>query len=180
MKLSNFFTLAQLSVTQTGLSNTPTDERTLKNLANLASLLDDVTRKVGPFTVVSAYRSPEVNRRVGGSSTSLHLQGLAADVFPTIQNLPTFYQRLYEIKDSFGELYLKPDQGTVHLTVPLPGLVGRVRILKDGQYRAFNQAEIMEYGLSAPVIAGQTNMWVWGALVLTFGGGVFLWLTGKK
>lgn len=44
--------------------------------------LEDLRRKSYPqgLTIVSGYRCPTVNKRVGGSSTSLHMRGLAADI----------------------------------------------------------------------------------------------------
>lgn len=44
-------------------------------------LLDPIRESIGrPILINSGYRSPEHNRRVGGSPTSDHLRGLAADI----------------------------------------------------------------------------------------------------
>src|SRR5690606_26468165 len=45
-------------------------------------LLEPVRASVGPLRVTSGYRRPGVNSAVGGSSTSAHLTGWAADVVP--------------------------------------------------------------------------------------------------
>jgi Uncharacterized protein conserved in bacteria len=51
---------------------------------NLRRLCDHVLQPLrdalGPVTVLSGYRPPEVNRLVGGASTSQHTQGFAADI----------------------------------------------------------------------------------------------------
>lgn len=83
MYLTPHFTLDELTVSQTaerqGLDNTP-DERALANLKRLALLLETVRLRLGrPIIVTSGYRSPEVNRAVGGARTSQHLTGCAAD-----------------------------------------------------------------------------------------------------
>ena len=84
MQLSEHFTLEELTVSETaarkGLDNTPTGEA-LANLTRLAAFLEDVRELLGkPIHVNSAYRAPEVNASVGGSKTSFHCLGLAADL----------------------------------------------------------------------------------------------------
>lgn len=74
------FTIAELTVTNTGLANTPNADQ-LANIERLAATLERVRRVLGgkPLIVTSAFRSPAVNRAVGGSPTSAHVHGLAAD-----------------------------------------------------------------------------------------------------
>ena len=80
MKLSKNFTLAELTKTSTGLPNALP-----KHLeGNIQSLVDNVLQPVrdalGVIIVTSCYRSPEVNKAIGGSSTSQHCLGQAADL----------------------------------------------------------------------------------------------------
>lgn len=65
-----------------GLSNSvPLDSAIHHNLIHLCKLvLQPLRQVVGPVTVISGYRSPEVNRLVGGSKNSQHTRGLAADI----------------------------------------------------------------------------------------------------
>ena len=84
MQLSEHFTLEELTVSEAaarqGLSNEPTGGA-LENLKRLAEFLEDVRALVGkPIRINSAYRSPEVNAAVGGSKTSQHCFGCAADI----------------------------------------------------------------------------------------------------
>ena len=84
MKLSEHFTLEELTVSETaarkGLDNTP-DNDALFNLKRLALFLEDVRTAVGRgVRINSAYRAPEVNASVGGSKTSQHCKGQAADI----------------------------------------------------------------------------------------------------
>jgi len=55
-----------------------------KNLRLVARKLEELERECAPtIWVHSAYRSPGVNRAVGGANSSRHLEGLAADIsFP--------------------------------------------------------------------------------------------------
>ena len=80
MTLSKNFTLAELTKTSTGLPNALP-----KHLeGNIQSLVDNVLQPVrdalGVIIVTSCYRSPEVNKAIGGSSTSQHCLGQAADL----------------------------------------------------------------------------------------------------
>jgi uncharacterized protein YcbK (DUF882 family) len=76
-----YFTLKELTKTATGLPNTP-DEEAIKNLEFLVEKILDPVRELwgAPITVNSGYRSPEVNRAVGGVATSQHLKGEAVDI----------------------------------------------------------------------------------------------------
>lgn len=85
MRLSNYFTLAEMTTTSQPYDNTPTDHQVL-HLKRLAYELDKLRERVGPLRVSSGYRSPRVNEAVGGSSTSKHMDGLAADVVPILSS----------------------------------------------------------------------------------------------
>lgn len=84
MNLSAHFTLAELTHSQTadrlGLDNDPPPE-VVENLRKLALGLEMVRALIGaPIHVSSGYRSPAVNRAVGGSRNSQHMTGQAADI----------------------------------------------------------------------------------------------------
>src|SRR3990167_3933552 len=82
-RLSNNFSLEELTHSETatrkGLDNTP-DAETVANLTELALALESVRGLLGcPLHISSGYRSPKVNAAVGGSSSSAHCRGMAAD-----------------------------------------------------------------------------------------------------
>lgn len=85
MQLSKHFTLAELTASNTatrlGLSNQPTPEA-LQQLQRTAQMLERVREQLGgrPIVVSSGYRNSEVNRAVGGVTSSDHMQGMAADI----------------------------------------------------------------------------------------------------
>ncbi len=83
MNLTRHFTLAELTRSGTaarlGLDNTPPPD-VMAALQTTAEMLERIRATLGvPVVVTSAYRSPEVNKAVGGVSSSDHMAGQAAD-----------------------------------------------------------------------------------------------------
>lgn len=142
-KLSTYFDLRALTTTQQNADNTP-GPLELANLKELGTILDDIIDFIGPFRVVSAYRSQTVNDLVGGAPNSLHMDGKAADLFPTVQNLESFYRDLFEsgIADNLGEIAYKPTQGTVHISIKTLTKSSVPLILEGGSYRRMGQDEL--------------------------------------
>ena len=80
MKLSENFTLAELTDTNTGIANNPSQGE-INNLKLLVQkVLQPVRDKFGVVNVTSGFRSLLVNSAVGGSATSDHVHGRAADI----------------------------------------------------------------------------------------------------
>lgn len=81
MRLSEHFRLSEFTRTGTGLPNQPTDEHRLSLRALCVDVLEPLRAYVGaPVRITSGYRSQAVNEAVGGSATSQHCYGDAADV----------------------------------------------------------------------------------------------------
>lgn len=83
-KLTQHFTLEEMCHSQTAvrlnLSNFP-DPEAASNLLNTAAGLEKIRKLVGkPIFVSSGYRSPKVNKAVGGARNSQHMTGQAADI----------------------------------------------------------------------------------------------------
>jgi zinc D-Ala-D-Ala carboxypeptidase len=84
VNLSPHFSLAELVASQVatrkGIDNTPAPA-IVANLTRLAALLEQVRALVGaPIAISSGYRSPALNKAVGGAANSAHVLGLAADI----------------------------------------------------------------------------------------------------
>lgn len=82
-RLTEHFTLEEMVFSERaarrGLDNTPTPE-IRANLKTVAEKLEEIRTLLGvPIVVTSGYRSPVVNRAVGGATNSAHMSGLAAD-----------------------------------------------------------------------------------------------------
>ena len=86
-KLSEHFTLEELTKTIVKLDNVP-NEAQVKNLKRLCRWLEQLRKrwndKYGggnaPIIINSGFRSPEVNKAVGGWAQSNHLHGCAVDI----------------------------------------------------------------------------------------------------
>ena len=82
IELSEHFTLGELCKTsaKTQDRNIPSHIY-IENLKRLCGWLEMLRERVGgPIIINSGYRSPEVNKAVGGVATSNHLTGCAADI----------------------------------------------------------------------------------------------------
>ncbi|WP_347467500.1 D-Ala-D-Ala carboxypeptidase family metallohydrolase [Burkholderia stagnalis] len=84
MQLTPHFTLEEFTRSDTArarqIDNSPTPAAAA-NLRRLAQTLEQARVLLGdmPMQITSGYRSPALNRAVGGVPTSAHAQGLAAD-----------------------------------------------------------------------------------------------------
>jgi hypothetical protein len=81
MQLTANFSLAELTVTGRNMPNVP-NEAEVASLRSLAEMiLQPLRDAIGkPVRVNSAFRSEAVNRAVGGTATSQHRLGQAADI----------------------------------------------------------------------------------------------------
>lgn len=102
-----YFTFEELSKTSTGLPNIPTEEHK-RNLRLLVEKVLDPLRIVygKPIYVTSGYRSKEVNKKVGGVTTSLHLKGCAVDITTKSRtyNLMLYYLLMWMTEHSEMEV----------------------------------------------------------------------------
>lgn len=126
MQLTKNFSLAEMVKSETalrhGIDNTPGE----KEIASLKVLAEKVLQPVRDHfgtgvKVNSAYRSPEANSKVGGSKTSDHCRGQAADIeIPGIANydLAKWIVDNLNFRQVILEFYTPgiPDSGWVHVS----------------------------------------------------------------
>ena len=87
MKLSEHFSLAELTKTNSGIANVPSEAQ-VENLKRVCGWLERLRKrwndKYGdgddPIIINSGFRSAAVNKAVGGVPTSNHLTGCAVDI----------------------------------------------------------------------------------------------------
>jgi len=87
MNLSEHFKLEELCKTKTGIENVPNEEQ-VNNLKRLCGWLEKLRKRWNdlygdgddPIVINSGFRSPEVNKAVGGVPTSNHTTGCAVDI----------------------------------------------------------------------------------------------------
>ncbi len=87
MQLSPHFTLAEMERSQTALRKGIANDANvvvIGQLTRLCTLILEPARDLlgVPITISSGYRSPQLNRSVGGAPDSAHLSGRAADIIP--------------------------------------------------------------------------------------------------
>ena len=83
------------------------DETAINKLQQLRDALGK------PLIVVSAYRSPEHNRRVGGATNSYHMKGVAFDISMANQDPMEFEIMAKEV--GFRGIGYYPKQGFMHI-----------------------------------------------------------------
>ena len=118
MKLSKNLSLAEVTKSTTakrlGINNVPDDEWVIENLRQVAiNVFQPLRDAFGcPIYVSSGYRGPELNRAIGGSLRSQHMEGRALDldadvygvctnsqIFDWIRENVTFDQMVWEFGD---------------------------------------------------------------------------------
>ena len=126
MKLSPNFSLAEMIKSDTALrldmENEPDDD----HITNMQALAENVLQKVRDHfgkgvKVNSGFRHPDVNAKVGGSKTSDHCKGMAADIeIPGVANadLAEWIVENCEFRQVILEFYTPgiPDSGWVHVS----------------------------------------------------------------
>ena len=144
-KLSQHFTLGKLSKTNTGINNVPNEEQ-VNNLRRLCQWLEELRRRWNnlygdgddPIIINSGFRSPSVNKAVGGASNSNHLTGCAVDIHVLgIEQLVRYATILLDISDlnneDFDELLLeRSPKGTywLHFAVRPSGNRRKIRLIQ--------------------------------------------------
>ena len=126
MKLSDNFSLKEMTKSQTAtrkdIDNEPGEEE-IENLKQLCEcVLQPVREHFGKAVRVnSGYRSPELNSAIGGSKTSDHCKGMAADIeINGVANadLAEWIKDNCEFRQLILEFYTPgiPDSGWVHVS----------------------------------------------------------------
>ena len=146
-RLSQHFTLGELCKTsaKTQDGNIPSHVH-IENLKRLCGWLEDNPSPKGegseykevPIIINSGYRSPQVNKAVGGAPSSNHLTGCAVDIHVTgMEQLIRYAAILLDISDlnneDFDELLLeRSPRGTywLHFAVRPSGNRRKVKLIQ--------------------------------------------------
>ena len=126
MQLTKNFSLAEMIKSETalrqGLDNTPGP----KEIENLRLLCEQILQPIRDaygrgVKVNSGFRHPDVNAAVGGSRTSDHCKGQAADIeIPGVPNadLAKYIEQYFNYTQLILEFYTPgiPDSGWVHVS----------------------------------------------------------------
>ena len=117
-----YFTIKELSKSATALSknidNSPSPD-VVNNLTLLVdNILDPLREKYGkPINVNGAYRCPELNKAVGGSKTSQHMTGQAADItVGSPDNNKKLFNLIIEMDLPFDQLIDEKNFRWIHIS----------------------------------------------------------------
>lgn len=135
--LTNNFSLQEMIKSETALrrdmDNTPHSDEVVQNLTVLCEQVLQPLRDVYGvgIKVNSGYRSPDVNAAVGGSRTSDHCKGQAADIeIPGVANadLAQYIADNFNFTQLILEFYTQgvPDSGWVHVSYDVNNLKRQV------------------------------------------------------
>ena len=117
MRITNNFTLAELTTTSTGITNSPNRQQVGAIIRLCGKVLQPARDLYGKaIHVNSGYRSPAVNKTVGGVRNSQHSLGEAADI--TVHSREG-NKKLFEIlRDnlSFDQLINEKDFSWIHVS----------------------------------------------------------------
>ena len=126
MNLTKNFTLAEMTKSETALRHGMENEPGENEIGNLKLLCEKVLQPVRDHfgkgvKVNSGFRHPDVNAKVGGSRTSDHTRGQAADIeIPGVPNaeLAEWIKDNLDYRQLILEFYTPgiPDSGWVHVS----------------------------------------------------------------
>lgn len=85
MRLSKNLTLAEVTKSATAIRKGISNEPTIEHLENLKAVAENIFQPLRdkfavPIAITSGYRSADLNKAIGGSSTSQHCKGQAIDI----------------------------------------------------------------------------------------------------
>lgn len=119
-----YFTIEELTKSDTakkhGISNTP-DSQAKQNLENLVNFVLDPLREAygKPIVVTSGYRCNKLNQLVGGSKTSQHCTGQAADIRSSVdtkEENKKLFNLILKLKLPFDQLINEHDFDWIHIS----------------------------------------------------------------
>lgn len=138
MQLSPNFTLAEMTVSQEAarrdIPNLPKQSH-VDNLQRLCyAILEPLRTKVGkPIVVNSGFRSTAVNSLVGGSKTSDHCDGRAADILIPGLTPKQVCQTIIDLKLPFKQVIEEFGVWT-HVSIDIQGETPRREVLTASKY----------------------------------------------
>lgn len=155
-KLSTTYRLKDLTPTDKFLlaPNEPQNITHWNNLSRLASILERITKEIGPFKIISGFRTKELQNILSSvgeptsTGTSFHELGRSVDIYPTTQKLDAFFGKILAnqaLMKELAELAYKPEQKSVHLSINVPGDVRTTKVLgltQQGKYARLSTDEI--------------------------------------
>ena len=136
MSLSRFFTLAELTHSDTavaeGINNQPGALEAANLQALCSAILDPLRQAVAAaIKVNSGYRGPVLNRRIGGAADSQHLRGQAADIQSGAVTVLELFKTVIRLGLPFDQIIYEARNATskwVHVSHDTARRRGEIRV----------------------------------------------------
>lgn len=144
-KISPNFRFSEFETTSTGLNNSIPEDKKAWIVALVQEILQPLRDEIGPIVITSGYRSPEVNTRIGGSPTSQHMKGQAADFYPVNMTRKAAFIHLFNSQYPIRQCILYPEnQGNfIHVSIDPQRPAKKQFLIKDsGSFYPYNGGEI--------------------------------------
>lgn len=113
MNLSKNFPLSEMlkstKAQQLGIKNIPTEGEIEQMRLLAVNILQPLRDVVGPVIISSGFRNGELNRAVGGSSTSQHRFGQAADIVIRGMSVADVCALVHKLKLPFDQMIDEKD-----------------------------------------------------------------------
>ena len=124
MRLSKNFSRAEIEHSNTAKRLDIKNEMSEKHLEQMQGLIDNLIQPmrdaIGPIRVTSGYRSPQLNRAIGGSRTSQHCKGQALDIqywSGGKMNNKVIYDWVLESDIEFDQMINEFDYAWIHISL---------------------------------------------------------------
>jgi zinc D-Ala-D-Ala carboxypeptidase len=109
----------------------PALEHNLQTLSFMLEFIQKTLQAKHPglrLAISSGYRCQQLNAEVGGSKTSDHMKGLAADITCNLLTPFELANEIVEVTRAFNQLIIEFGRW-VHISVPQPGQVAKEQLL---------------------------------------------------
>jgi hypothetical protein len=124
MKLSKNFSRAEIEHSNTAKRLGISNEMSEKHLENMQRLIDNLIQPmrdaIGPIRISSGYRSPKLNKAIGGSSRSQHSKAEALDLQfweKGVMNNKVIYDWVLESGVEFDQMINEFDYSWIHISL---------------------------------------------------------------
>ena len=128
MRLSKNFSRAEIEHSNTAKRLGISNEMSEKHLENMQRLIDNLIQplrdSIGPIRISSGYRSPSLNRAIGGSSRSQHSKAQALDLQfweKGKMNNKVIYDWILESDLEFDQMINEFDFAWIHISLKAEG-----------------------------------------------------------